>query len=156
DIWKLLELVEDPEVPVLDVVNMGVARNVEIEGNKVIVTITPTYSGCPAMDVIGHNVKKVLSQNGVQELEVKTTLSPAWTTDWLTDIAKQRLKEYGIAPPVDGSPDKSKLLSEDTVVPCPNCDSEDTIMVSAFGSTSCKAHYKCNSCLEPFDYFKCL
>ncbi|MGB1033116.1 MAG: 1,2-phenylacetyl-CoA epoxidase subunit PaaD, partial [Flavobacteriales bacterium] len=124
DIWKLLELVEDPEVPVLDVVNMGVARNVEIEGNKVIVTITPTYSGCPAMDVIGHNVKKVLSQNGVQELEVKTTLSPAWTTDWLTDIAKQRLKEYGIAPPVDGSPDKSKLLSEDTVVPCPNCDSE--------------------------------
>jgi len=156
EIWKLLELVEDPEVPVLDVVNMGVARDVEIQGQKVIVTITPTYSGCPAMDVIGHNVKKVLSQHGVEDLEVNTTLSPAWTTDWLTDIAKQRLKEYGIAPPVDGSPDKSKLLSEDTVVPCPNCNSEDTIMVSIFGSTSCKAHYKCNSCLEPFDYFKCL
>ena len=156
EIWKILETVEDPEVPVLDVVNMGVVREVEWEGTKLIITITPTYSGCPAMDVIGHNIKKTLEKEGYENFEVKTVLSPAWTTDWLTPIARQRLKDYGIAPPLEGSPDKSMLLTEETVVPCPNCGSENTHMVSAFGSTSCKAHYKCNDCLEPFDYFKCL
>ena len=156
EIWKILETVEDPEVPVLDVVNMGVVRKVEVSEDAVKVTITPTYSGCPAMDVIGENIKKTLTEKGIENLEVDLVISPPWTTDWLTPIAKQRLKEYGIAPPVESSPDKSKLLTEDTVVPCPNCGSKDTKMVSIFGSTACKAHYKCNSCLEPFDYFKCL
>lgn len=156
EIWNILETVEDPEVPVLDVVNMGVVRKVEVSEDAVKVTITPTYSGCPAMDVIGENIKKTLTEKGIENLEVDLVISPPWTTDWLTPIARQRLKEYGIAPPVESSPDKSKLLTEDTVVPCPNCGSKDTKMVSIFGSTACKAHYKCNSCLEPFDYFKCL
>ena len=156
DVWKLLEKVEDPEVPVLDVVNMGVARDVFFEEEKLIVVITPTYSGCPAMDVIGHNVKVALKEAGFEDYEVRTTLSPPWTTDWLTPIARQRLKEYGIAPPEDGTPDKGRLLSEDKVIPCPNCNSKNTTMVSIFGSTSCKAHYKCKDCLEPFDYFKCI
>ena len=156
EIWKILETVEDPEVPVLDVVNMGVVRKVEVSDGAVKITITPTYSGCPAMDVIGENIKTTLAQKGVNKLEVDLVISPPWTTDWLTPIARQRLKEYGIAPPVEGSPDKNKLLTEDTIVSCPNCGSKDTKMVSIFGSTACKAHYKCNSCLEPFDYFKCL
>ena len=156
EIWKILQTVEDPEVPVLDVVNMGVVRKVEVSEDSVKVTITPTYSGCPAMDVIGENIKSTLTEKGVKSLEVDLVINPPWTTDWLTPIAKQRLKEYGIAPPVDGSPDKSKLLTEDTVVTCPNCGSNETTMVSIFGSTACKAHYKCTSCLEPFDYFKCL
>jgi ring-1,2-phenylacetyl-CoA epoxidase subunit PaaD len=154
-IWTLLRSVLDPEVPVLNVVDMGVVRDVLEKNGKTVVVITPTYSGCPAMDVISHNIKKVLHKNQI-EAEVETVLSPPWTTDWLTDDARLKLKEYGIAPPKKTSPDKSSLLTADKVIPCPKCESENTTMVSAFGSTACKAHYKCKDCLEPFDYFKCI
>ena len=107
------------------------------------------------MDVIRQDVTSAL-EGLVDEVEVQLRLSPAWTTDWMSEAGRRKLKEYGIAPPVAGSVDKSALFAEPKVIPCPNCDAEDTVMVSEFGSTACKAHYKCNSCLEPFDYFKCL
>jgi ring-1,2-phenylacetyl-CoA epoxidase subunit PaaD len=155
EIWEILEDVKDPEVPVLTVVDLGVVRNVElINDGNCIVTITPTYSGCPAMQVIEDEIKERLEREGLQT-EVKTVLSPAWTTDWLSEKGRQKLKEYGIAPPED-EVDKSVLFGEQTKVTCPNCNSKNTKMVSQFGSTACKAHYTCKDCLEPFDYFKCL
>ncbi len=155
EIWGFLEDVKDPEVPVLTVVDLGVVRNVELVNDEnCIVTITPTYSGCPAMQVIEDEIKERLEREGIQT-EVKTILSPAWTTDWLSEKGRQKLKEYGIAPPED-EVDKSVLFAEQTKVTCPNCNSKNTKMVSQFGSTACKAHYTCKDCLEPFDYFKCL
>jgi len=153
-IWQLLERVSDPEVPVLSVIDLGVVRDVKISDNKISVTITPTYSGCPAMQVIEEDIRNVLSSLDA-EVEVITVLSPAWTTDWLSEDGKRKLREYGIAPP-ENEVDKSVLFAEPTVVPCPKCHSKNTKMVSQFGSTACKAHYQCNDCLEPFDYFKCL
>lgn len=153
-IWEMLEDVKDPEVPVLTVVDLGVVRHVEKKENHWLITITPTYSGCPAMQVIENDIIKRLNQEGLS-CKVKTVLSPAWTTDWLSTSGKKKLKEYGIAPPQD-EVDKSVLFGEPTIVPCPLCDSKNTKMVSQFGSTACKAHYKCLDCLEPFDYFKCL
>jgi ring-1,2-phenylacetyl-CoA epoxidase subunit PaaD len=155
DIWQWLEEVSDPEVPVLSVVDLGVIRAVKLEGDTAEITITPTYSGCPAMQVIETGIKSKLAEKGISKIEVKTVLSPAWTTDWLSENGKRKLREYGIAPP-ENEVDKSVLFSEPTVVPCPVCGSRDTRMVSQFGSTACKAHYQCNSCREPFDYFKCL
>lgn len=155
-ILELLTEVKDPEIPVLNVVDMGIVRKVESEGDKLIVTITPTYSGCPAMDVISANIRTVMRKHFGEQVEVKTVLHPPWTTDWLTDDAREKLREYGIAPPEKGSPDKSLLFGEKEPVACPKCGSQNTTMVSEFGSTSCKAHYKCNECLEPFDYFKCI
>lgn len=154
DIWGFLEDVKDPEVPVLTVVDLGVVRTVEnIEGVWRI-TITPTYSGCPAMQVIEEDILSRLEKEGINA-EVKLVLSPAWTTDWLSENGKKKLQEYGIAPPQD-EVDKSVLFGEPTKITCPNCKSKNTKMVSQFGSTACKAHYTCNDCLEPFDYFKCL
>ncbi len=154
-IWEFLEDVKDPEVPVLTVVDLGVVRNVELQNdNACTVTITPTYSGCPAMQVIEEGIIERLQQEGIST-KVITTLSPAWTTDWLSENGRKKLREYGIAPPED-EVDKSVLFAEPTVVPCPNCGSKNTRMVSQFGSTACKAHYTCKDCLEPFDYFKCL
>jgi len=154
DVWKLLEQVADPEVPVLTILDLGVVRAVAVDGKHVEVTITPTYSGCPAMNVIEIDIKAILQENGY-ESTVKTVLSPAWTTDWLSEDGKRKLKEYGIAPPVESTSDKGALFSEEREVPCPQCDSLDTVQVSQFGSTACKSLYKCNTCLEPFDYFKC-
>ncbi len=155
DLWNFLEDVKDPEVPVLSVVDLGVVREIEnIENNSWLITITPTYSGCPAMQVIEEGIKERLEQEGIRA-QVKTVLSPAWTTDWLSENGRRKLKEYGIAPPVN-EVDKSVLFAEQTPVPCPSCNSTNTRMVSQFGSTACKAHYTCNDCLEPFDYFKCL
>jgi ring-1,2-phenylacetyl-CoA epoxidase subunit PaaD len=155
DIWAFLEDVKDPEVPVLTVVDLGVVRDVELKKDGTcLVTITPTYSGCPAMQVIEEGIKERLEREDIIT-EVKTILSPAWTTDWLTEKGKTKLKEYGIAPPED-EVDKSVLFGEQTKVTCPNCNSKNTKMVSQFGSTACKAHYTCKDCLEPFDYFKCL
>jgi ring-1,2-phenylacetyl-CoA epoxidase subunit PaaD len=156
DILELLTAVKDPEIPVLNVVDMGIVRSVEIVGDHVTVTITPTYSGCPAMDVIGANVKSILHRHYGDNVEVKSTLSPPWTTDWLTPAARRKLREYGIAPPEEGSSDKSLLFGKPRVVACPKCGSEDTRLVSEFGSTACKAHYQCKACAEPFDYFKCI
>lgn len=153
-IWQLLENVMDPEVPVLTVVDLGIIRKVEM-GEVPHITITPTYSGCPAMRVIEENIREELEKEGINEVEISTVLSPAWTTDWLSEKGRIKLKEYGIAPP-ENEVDKSLLFAEPVVVPCPNCDSKETKMVSEFGSTACKAHYVCLTCQEPFDYFKCL
>ncbi len=156
ELLPILKEVSDPEIPVLSIVDMGVVRSAKLEDDKhVKVEITPTYSGCPAMDVIGDDVKKALSDQGYQP-QVKLILSPAWTTDWMTDEAKQALKEYGIAPPMDASADKAALLGQKKVVKCPQCGSKNTTLISQFASTACKAMFKCDDCQEPFDYFKCL
>ena len=152
EIWQILETVMDPEVPVLSVVDLGVIRAVDVEGKQVTVTITPTYTGCPAMDMIAMQIRMALIAAGY-EPTIKTILSPAWTTDWMTEKGKQQLKAYGIAPPVGKSMDAAYL--EDLVVPCPQCQSTHTVLVSQFGSTACKALFKCEECKEPFDYFKC-
>lgn len=153
EIWALLEQVTDPEVPVLTIIDLGVVRSVEIKDNACTITITPTYSGCPAMQVIEEDIKKTLSS--IIPVEVVQTLSPAWTTDWISQDGRKKLREYGIAPP-ENEVDKSVLFAEPPKVACPKCNSRNTRMVSQFGSTACKAQYQCNDCLEPFDYFKCL
>lgn len=155
-VYTWLDDVKDPEIPVLSITDMGVIRNVELQDQKVCVTITPTYSGCPAMKEIEDEIIKCLNGYGVKDVDVITTLTPAWTTDWLTENGRQKLEEYGIAPPVEGTVDKNTLFAETKKVRCPQCKSENTEMVSQFGSTACKAFYKCNDCLEPFDYFKCI
>ena len=155
-ILELLDYVKDPEIPAINVLELGVVRGVEVEvSGKAIITITPTYTGCPAMDVMAADIKKELLDAGVPEVEVKLTLSPAWSTDQITDEGKRKLKEYGIAPP-EKTADIRALKGAAPVVECPQCGSKDTVMLSAFGSTACKALWKCNSCLEPFDQFKCL
>lgn len=156
DIWKWLEEVTDPEVPVLTIVDLGVVRAVEVKDEKVEVIITPTYSGCPAMDVIGQNIRQTLANKGVKNPKVTLVLSPAWTTDWMSAQGKEKLKAYGIAPPMEESADKMVLFSTPKPVPCPRCNSTHTKLVSQFGSTACKALHQCKDCLEPFDYFKCL
>jgi len=153
--WEWLEEVCDPEIPVLSVIDLGVVRDVQFENKSWMITITPTYSGCPAMKVMEDDVKSKLEENGIDNAKVRTVLSPAWTTDWLSERGKTKLREYGIAPP-ENEVDKSVLFAEPTIVPCPKCNSINTRMVSQFASTACKAHYQCNECLEPFDYFKCL
>ena len=155
DIWHWLEDVSDPEVPVLSVVDLGVVRSVNLVNDEAEIIITPTYSGCPAMQIIETGIRSKLAEHGIKKITVTTVLSPAWTTDWLSENGRKKLKEYGIAPP-ENEVDKSVLFSKPTVVPCPVCNSRNTRMVSQFGSTSCKAHYQCNDCREPFDYFKCL
>jgi ring-1,2-phenylacetyl-CoA epoxidase subunit PaaD len=155
DVWTFLEEVSDPEIPVLTVVDLGVVRAVNFNGDICNVTITPTYSGCPAMKMIEEQIIEKLNEKGVKNVTVDLVLSPAWTTDWLTESGREKLREYGIAPP-EHEVDKSVLFAEPTIVPCPKCSSRNTKMISQFGSTACKAHYQCIDCLEPFDYFKCL
>ena len=150
-----LNKVSDPEIPVLTVLDMGVIRSAIIEEGIAIIKITPTYSGCPAMDVIADDIKKALAESGYSS-KVELVLSPAWTTDWITEKGRQALAEYGIAPPLNATADKRALLEEGKLVKCTNCGSKNTIVVSQFGSTPCKALFQCNSCKEPFDYFKCL
>ncbi|MBF0695345.1 MAG: phenylacetate-CoA oxygenase subunit PaaJ [Flavobacterium sp.] len=152
---SILQDVPDPEIPVLSIMEMGVVRSAEFVDGVAHVSITPTYSGCPAMDVIGDDIKKVLKSNGF-EAKVKLVLSPAWTTDWITPKGRKALEEYGIAAPLDAQADKDALLGGQKLVKCPQCGSIDTKMISQFGSTACKAFFQCNSCQEPFDYFKCL
>lgn len=155
-IYQILDAVTDPEIPVLTINDMGIIRDVKAEDpEQVEVVITPTYSGCPAMNTIEDNIVDALRSNGYEAVTVTTVLSPPWTTDWLSEEGKRKLKEYGIAPPVEASADKSALFAPERTIACPHCDSEDTRLVSQFGSTPCKALYKCNDCLEPFDYFKC-
>ena len=155
-ILELLDHVKDPEIPVISVLELGVVRHVELESDgRAIITITPTYTGCPAMDVMAADIKKELLEAGVPAVEVKMSLAPAWTTDWITEPAKRKLKAYGIAPP-EKTADIRALKGEQPVVACPQCASTNTVMLSAFGSTACKALWKCNDCLEPFDQFKCL
>ena len=155
-IYDWLASVNDPEVPVLSILDLGVVRGVkQLENGAWEITITPTYSGCPAMQVIEDDIKANLLLIGIDNVQVVSVLSPAWTTDWLSENGRKKLKEYGIAPPVNEL-DKSVLFGVPTPVPCPLCDTINTKMISQFGSTACKAHYQCQECLEPFDYFKCL
>ena len=135
--------------------DMGVVRDVSLDGKEVLVKITPTYSGCPAMDMIATEIKILLDKAGYKT-KVKLVLAPAWTTDWITESGRQKLEEYGIAAPLSESADKQALFGNARIVKCTNCGSTNTNMVSQFGSTACKALFKCKDCLEPFDYFKCL
>ena len=154
-LFDILETVSDPEIPVLSIMEMGVVRDVKMINDIVEVTITPTYSGCPAMDVIGDDIKKALKEKGF-EAKVNLVLSPAWTTDWITPKGRLALEKYGIAAPLEAEADKDALLNNKKLVKCPQCGSLHTKLVSQFGSTACKAFFQCEDCLEPFDYFKCL
>ena len=151
----ILEQVFDPEIPVLSIIDMGVVRSASVVEKKVKVEITPTYSGCPATDVIGDEIEKVLLKAGYLP-EIEMILSPAWTTDWITPKGRLALENYGIAAPLNADADKEALLGHKRIVKCTNCGSTNTILVSQFGSTACKAQFKCDDCQEPFDYFKCL
>ena len=157
-IWKILEEVYDPEIPVLTILDLGIVRDVKFDhsfpalgGWKII--ITPTYSGCPAMDVIAMNIRMALIKNGFDNISIVHQLSPAWTTDWMTEEGKEKLKSYGIAPPVSKTFDSDYL--KNLPVECPHCRSKNTKLISRFGSTACKALYQCENCREPFDHFKC-
>jgi ring-1,2-phenylacetyl-CoA epoxidase subunit PaaD len=152
----LLESVTDPEVPVLTVNDLGIIRDVRLAEDEALeVVITPTYSGCPAMGVIEVNIRAALQEGGFDQVRVITVLSPAWTTDWLSADGRLKLLEYGIAPPAEASLDKKALFGERRALVCPHCGSSETEMISQFGSTACKALFRCRECLEPFDYFKC-
>lgn len=157
-VMNILQHVYDPEVPVITITDLGIVRDVIInEGNNNIeIIVTPTYSGCPAIDVINMSIRMALLQEGYKNIKITQALSPAWTTDWITEEGKQKLKAYGIAPPNNKqlvcSPD---AFQEEEAVQCPLCNSYHTALISRFGSTACKALYKCLDCKEPFDYFKC-
>ena len=144
-IWALLEAVKDPEIPVLSIADLGILRAVHREDDALRIVITPTYSGCPAMRTIEEDVRELLKSNGYNDVRVETRLTPPWTTAWMNEDARERLRAYGVAAPVDG---------EDPQPACPLCGSSNTKQISEFGSTSCKALHQCTDCLEPFDYFK--
>lgn len=145
-VWSWLSAVPDPEIPVISLTDLGIIRDVQWRDDTLEVTVTPTYSGCPATSIINLDIETALRAEGIEKLTLKRQLSPAWTTDWLTDTGKARLEEYGIAPPRPaGGPQH-----------CPRCKSTQVEKISQFGSTPCKAQWRCQSCLEPFDYFKCI
>ena len=154
--WEAAAAVPDPEIPVVTVEDLGILRDVDLdEDGHVVASVTPTYSGCPATQLIQQMVLEALIKAGFDNARVETVLSPAWTTQWISDAGREKLRAYGIAPPEEASNSKRALFGE-TAVNCPHCGSSDTERVSEFGSTPCKALYRCRSCLEPFDYFKCL
>lgn len=154
-IWNILSTVCDPEIPVLTILDLGIIRAVRFDENSsiVTVTITPTYTGCPAMDMIGTQIRMTLAAAGFQQVNIAQILSPAWTTDWMSESGKQKLQAYGIAAPV--ATHFNQVYLEDLEIACPNCGATNTKLVSEFGSTACKALFQCKDCLEPFDYFKC-
>ena len=154
-IESLLTSVSDPEIPVLSIMDMGIVRKVELVDDNYLIDITPTYSGCPAMDTIGDDIVIAFKKEGLKA-KINLVLAPAWTTDWITPKGKADLEEYGIAAPRSAEVDKAALLGEANTINCTNCGSNNTKMVSRFGSTACKALFQCNDCHEPFDYFKCL
>ena len=162
-IWKLLEEVKDPEVPVLSVIDLGIVRAVKVTATEgapvgeqgVSIVITPTYSGCPAMDTIRMDIRLKLIENGYRDITIEQSLSPAWTTDWMSEEGKQKLKAYGIAPPNPKQQFCTTEMFAQEAVPCPRCNSYNTRLLSQFGSTACKALYQCGDCHEAFDYFKC-
>ncbi len=149
-IWQLLEMVCDPEIPVLSILDMGIVRDIKINADQIEVIITPTYSGCPAMDAISMDIRLKLIEHGYRNVKITSVLSPVWTTDWMTENGRKKLKEYGIAPP-----QQRKNAEIYGTVECPQCNSSNTSLISQYGSTACKALYQCNNCKEPFDYFKC-
>ncbi|MDP9811436.1 ring-1,2-phenylacetyl-CoA epoxidase subunit PaaD [Rhizobium tibeticum] len=164
DIWRWLEEVQDPEIPVISLVDLGIIRGVAWKEDTLVVTVTPTYSGCPATALINLDIERALKEKGIEKLRLERQLSPAWTTDWISTEGREKLRAYGIAPPVDGTAidgilrqrvDRLSGRSNLTIV-CPRCGSTNTEKISQFGSTPCKASYRCTDCLEPFDYFKCI
>jgi ring-1,2-phenylacetyl-CoA epoxidase subunit PaaD len=154
-IWLLLEEVKDPEVPVLSIIDLGIVRSLHMEGDQVSIVITPTYSGCPAMDIIQMDIRLKLLEKGFKNIFIQQSLSPAWTTDWMTEEGKRKLKEFGIAPPNPKQQFCSSEIFQQEAVQCPRCNSFHTEPISQFGSTACKALYRCQHCMEAFDYFKC-
>jgi ring-1,2-phenylacetyl-CoA epoxidase subunit PaaD len=152
--WDAAATVVDPEIPVLTIADLGVLRDVRVHDGRVEVAITPTYSGCPAMNMITLEIELALERIGIARPTVRTVLSPAWTTDWMSEDGRRKLREYGIAPPLASSSSRRALFGEQQVA-CPQCGSDNTEVLSEFGSTSCKALWRCKSCREPFDYFKC-
>ncbi len=155
-IYYILSQVTDPEIPVITIAELGILKDVKWDdGDKITVFITPTYNGCPAMDMITVNIKSALQEHGYQNVEVISQLEPAWTTDWITKDGRQKLMDYGISPPAEKTGDVSFLHCDSPKVQCPQCKSYHTELISRFGSTACKSLYKCKDCLEPFDYFKC-
>ena len=142
-VWAWMAEIPDPEIPVISLVDLGIVRSVAV-GETVVIKTTPTYSGCPATSVINADIEAKLRDNGVNSLRLETQISPPWTTDWITQVAHEKLREYGISPPKLGQPN------------CPRCGANTTTLLSVFGSTPCKSHYKCDACLEPFDAFKCI
>ncbi len=156
-IYDLIKDIPDPEIPVLTIVDLGVIRQVEQRDDEFVITITPTYTGCPAMNQFEDDILKTLKDNGIENVRIATSYEPAWTTDWMSDEAKQKLQDYGIAPPQEKTSDKNYVVGKEKKrVICPQCKSENTKMISQFGSTACKALYQCDDCKEPFDYFKCI
>ena len=164
-LWQVLESVPDPEIPVVSVVELGIVRDLEWDAadpTTLIVRVTPTYSGCPATELIAAGIVDALMAAGVTRMKIETRLSPAWSTDWIAPAARIKLREYGIAPPMGGGSRSARIdisglrkaRRAPTIVPCPRCGSERTRVLSQFGSTACKAQYRCDTCLEPFDYFK--
>ncbi len=154
-VWDILETVSDPEIPVLSIVDLGIVRGIELmdEPTSLTISITPTYTGCPAMDMMAAHIRIALADAGFLKVQINQTLSPAWTTDWMSEAGKIKLKAYGIAAPVAKAFNKEYL--EDLQMECPNCGSTQTKLISEFSSTACKAWFQCKDCLEPFDYFKC-
>jgi ring-1,2-phenylacetyl-CoA epoxidase subunit PaaD len=151
-----LAQVPDPEIPVISLVDLGIIRDVAWQGDLLVVTVTPTYSGCPATSVINFEIEAALRGHGIGKLELRRQLSPAWTTAWISATGREALRRYGIAPPVEGTAACGTGKPVEPVVECPRCGSGNTDLVSRFGSTPCKSAYRCTDCLEPFDYFKCL
>lgn len=156
EVWALLNTIPDPEIPVISIVELGVVRNVKVDSKNIDIQITPTYTGCPATNVFEQDIRKELTAAGFETVNISFQYNPAWTTDWMGEEAREKLREFGIAPPEGSTSDKRFLLGEKPLVKCPQCGSENTEMTSQFGSTACKSLYKCNDCLEPFDYFKCI
>ena len=163
DVWQWLSEIPDPEVPAISIVDLGIVRDVrrELPGSEsaVVVTITPTYSGCPAMDAIARAIETMLRERGITDVRLETRLSPPWTTDWMSPKGRAQLRDYGIAPPGERAavidfPALQRRLATAAAIECPHCRSTNTECISEFGSTSCKAQYRCRECLEPFDYFK--
>lgn len=156
NIRQILENVTDPEIPVVTIQDLGILRDINLTSDGVVeVYITPTYNGCPAMDMITVNIKSALQEAGYTDVKVISVLEPAWTTDWISEEGRQKLLDYGISPPSQKSQEKAFLMGEKPVVICPICKSYHTELISLFGSTPCKSLYKCLDCFEPFDYFKC-
>jgi ring-1,2-phenylacetyl-CoA epoxidase subunit PaaD len=155
-VWDAVASVVDPEIPVLTIEDLGILRSIEEDGERVTVTITPTYSGCPAVEAIRDDVLHALATAGYEDSRVLVTLSPAWSTDWMTDAGKQKLRAYGIAPPAERTAHHEGPIRIELAVKCPRCGSLNTREIARFGSTACKALYECRACLEPFDHFKVL
>lgn len=163
-VWNWLSQVPDPEIPVISLTDLGIIRDVEWQEDTLVVTVTPTYSGCPATTIINLDIETALHGHGVEKVRLERRLSPPWTTDWLTEEGREKLRAYGIAPPIDGTAPDGRLAgrisrlagTSNLVIACPRCGSTHTERLSQAGSTPCKASWRCKDCLEPFDYFKCI